>query len=115
MAHLHVLETTDTGGTLVVHVAIPATNNSVGLAWRTALTRSGLGGATVLPDGDGTQGTVSAAEKVDIVSGAVYERVIQVKRIVKTNAALDAFYTAVQGEILAQLQTLLQFYGKTRP
>ena len=114
MANTHVLTATGNTITLVLHIAIPATSNSVGVPWRTALTRSGIGGTTILPDGDGTGGTISTLEKADISSGAIYELVTSPKRMTTTNAALDAFYAKVSAEILAGLQTQLAFYGHTR-
>lgn len=113
MANIHVLQSSGNHIRLVLHIAIPATNNTVGTPWRTAVVRA-KGGTTVLPDGTGTQGTISAAEKADIVSGAVHEAVVNMKRSTATNAALDAFYARIQSEILASLQAELEFYGHTR-
>ena len=114
MANTHVLTATGNTITLVLHIAIPATNNPRGVAWRTALVRSGIGGKTILPDGDGTGGTISALEKADVSSGAVYELVTSPKRMTSTNAALDEFYAKLSAETLAGLQTMLANYGHTR-
>lgn len=75
---MHVLTQTQTRFRVVLHIAIPAGNNLAGVPWRTAVVRSGLGGKTILPDGDGTAGTISAAEKTNIVTdGSVFEEVIE--------------------------------------
>ena len=66
MANIHVLESPAPGRFRVAyHVAIPASNNPAGVAWRTAIvnSRDATRPVTVLPDGDGTNGTISAAEK----------------------------------------------------
>jgi hypothetical protein len=67
MANMHVRGRTARGYSVVCHVAIPAGNNAVGLSWRTAYARSvGAPLVTVLPDGDGTLGTIGAAEKTAV-------------------------------------------------
>ena len=117
MANVHVLQTPGPGRFRVVyHVAIPATNNSAGVPWRTAVANSRPTGATappisVLPDGDGTAGTISAAEKAQIVSGAVHEIVRDEKG--QTAATISATYARRASETLADLQAELAQYGRT--
>ena len=108
---VHVLENLR----LIVHVPIPATNNPAGVPWRTALTRSGMGGKTVLVDGDGTQGTISAAEKALIVSGALWEVEAHSKwRGGSTGPAIDAFVAGVIAEKTVAAQAALANFGVTR-
>ncbi len=121
MANIHVLDRQGNGWRVAVHIAVPAGNNAAGLAWATALLRSGNGGTTVLPDGDGTGGTVSAAEKTSVTNGTVLE-VLDVAAppsnattAVAINAWLDAYHAAKVAEVQARLQTELQQYGRTRP
>ena len=100
---------------LIVHVPIPATNNSAGVPWRTALTRSGMGGTTVLIDGDGTHGTISAAEKALVASGAVWEVEARSKwRGGQGAAAIDALVAGVIAEKQAAVQAALANFGVTR-
>ena len=119
MANLHVLTKTGSDVTVVAHIAIPNTNNASGINWRTVLINSGMGGKTVLPDGDGTAGTISSAEKTQIQSGAVYEvqDVIHVgipNGAAAINAYFDARYAEISGRALTALQDLLNYYGYTR-
>ena len=117
MANSHILEQTAPGRFRVVyHVAIPATNNAAAVSWRTIMAArvaaSVLAGnpASVLPDGDGTNGTISAAEKAQIVSGAVYEAVRDEKG--QSLAAFAGMFTQRSAEILAGLQARFQQYGR---
>jgi hypothetical protein len=116
MANIHVLDSTAPGRFRVVyHVAIPASNNAAGVAWRTAVANSRPTGAnappiSVLPDGDGGSGTISAAEKALIVSGAVYELVQDEKG--QTGAGINAMYAQRSAEVLAALQARLAQFGR---
>ena len=116
MASMHVL--TQGGGqvTVVMHIAIPSANNTVGTNWQTALIGSGLGGTTVLKDGDGTLGTILAAEKASIASGAIYEVVAQLQpESTASGAALVAWlnqqYAVRSGMALLNLQDRLKYWG----
>ena len=114
MANIHILDNQAGRVLLVLHIAIPAGNNSAGMAWRAALLRTG-GGTTMLPDGDGTLGTISAAEKASVLAGAIYEVMINPKRFVgAAGPALDALHTQVSSETLAGLQVSLANFGATR-
>lgn len=101
---------------MAVHVAIPNANNAAGINWRTALLNSGLGGTTRLPDGDGTAGTISAAEKASIAAGALYEQVetIEVDTASNVNAFLDSVISDVTTRTQARLVAALKYYGYTR-
>jgi hypothetical protein len=118
MANSHILEQTAPGRFRVVyHVAIPATNNAPGVPWRTimaaqvAASVAAGNAASVLPDGDGTNGTISAAEKAQIVSGALYEAVREEKG--QSLAAFAGMFTQRSAEILTALQVRFQQYGRT--
>lgn len=113
MANTHVLEQTTPGRFRVVyHVAIPATNNAAGVAWRTAIvnSRDATRPVTVLPDGDGTNGTISAAEKAQLTSGALYEVVREEKG--QTGAGINAMFAQRSAEVLAALQARLSQFGR---
>ncbi len=113
MANLHVLEQTAPGRfRVVLHVAIPAGNNPAGVPWRTAVAAHvDAAHPSVLPDGDGTAGTISAAEKAQLVSGAVYEAVREEKGQTTTSAA--NIYALRSADILADLQARYAQYGRT--
>lgn len=116
MANIHVLAMDGSEFTAAFHLAIPNTNNTAGVNWRTAVLRNGYG-TTVLPDGDGTLGTISASEKSDIQSGAVVEIVETVKPAdgaFLNGAALDAAHTAIRTKFLADFQARYARYGTTR-
>lgn len=119
MSNMHILESS--GGLIRIarHVTIPGGNNSAGVAWATAVINSGSGGTTVLRDGDGTAGTIAAAEKTSIQAGSVVELVgdfylpsgLSGAQIL---ALLDADYTTNSASLLALLQARLQQYGRVR-
>lgn len=114
MANVHVLESPAPGRFRVAyHVAVPATNNPAGVPWRTAIvnSRDATRPVTVLPDGDGTGGTISAAEKAQVVSGALYEAVREEKG--QGAATLAAQFALRSAEILAGLQARYAQYGRT--
>lgn len=121
MANWHALTGTPDGNSYAIayHLPIPNTNNRVGINYRTALVNSGLGGKTVLPDGDGTGGTISTAEKADITSGAVFEVVEAFatnpgQTLGQLAAAVDARHAAlanVNGPTIQGLASRLSYYG----
>lgn len=119
MANWHALTGTGDGNSYSVayHIPIPATgNNRAGLQWRTVLINSGLGGTTILKDGDGTGGTISAAEKSSIQSGAIYEYVEAFptnpgQTAGQLQAAVDARFTALSSSVLADIQGRLTYFG----
>lgn len=113
MANIHVLDSSGPGRFRVAyHVAIPASNNAAGVPWRSAVANSRAPGAlvTVLPDGDGTAGTVSAAEKAQLTSGALYEVIIEEKG--QTGAGIQAMFARRSSEVLAVLQERLAQFGR---
>mgnify|MGYP001608016700 CR=1 FL=1 len=126
MANMHLLESPQGVYRIVCHYAVPAGNNRVGTTWRNALMRF-LGGATrpspsVLVDGDGTGGTISTAEKADVLNGVVGEQsetftppgdwatLTNPQR----NAQLDEFYAAKKTEFDAWRVDNLDEWGRTR-
>lgn len=120
MANLHTLLRSGVEVTVAAHIAVPVGNNSAGVAWAMALLNSGLGGKTVLKDGDGTGGTISAAEKAAIVAGTVVEAVDTVRTdsvfggAATINAYLDAQYILISNRTLTWLQDVLRWFGGTR-
>ncbi len=119
MADMHATTGNQHGWAVVLHVDIPDTNNDVGLNYRTALITSGLGGSTSLPDGDGTGGTISAAEKALIESGAVVEHAETLRlesggqSAAQLRVTLREMYAAQSASILAELQKKLRYFGYT--
>lgn len=120
MANLHILERTGDDFRVVVHVSVPGGNNSAGLAWVTAVLRSGRGGTTILPSGDGTGGTIAAAELTSIQAGSLVE-VVTTLRILSAgqsgaqiNAYLDGEFTRITTETQGALQAALAQYGRVR-
>jgi len=94
MADIHVLD--GVGSNLewrvVFHYPVPIAENSVGVLFSVAIINSGRGGTTILPDGDGNEGTISAAEKLSIEAGDTLEFVFvwELERSGLTNADLLA-------------------------
>lgn len=118
MAEFHALSANNEILRYVLHVPIPNTSNSAGLNWRTAVTRSGAGGTTVLPDGDGTGGTISAAEKASIQAGAIYEHLGEVALELVPPAGqvafLDALIAAETSRVQTAIQSRLKWFGFVR-
>lgn len=121
MSDMHVL-TGNNGNawTVVMHFDTPAGNNVVGVPWADAVVNSGLGGTTVLPDGDGTNGTISAAEKTAIEAGTVFEH--SVSFLMESGgtsnpellATLDALYAVANSNQQAAVGSVLRYFGFTR-
>lgn len=98
---------------VVFHIPIPSSNNSVGITWQQAVVKW-LGGAdnivSVLPD-------ITTQEESDIKSGALYELVKTVKfsSINLTNAQrlqeIRDEYTVDQSEFVLEKQITLDFIG----
>lgn len=117
MADMHVL--TGNGGTyrVALHFAVPAGNNSAGIAWSDALVNSGIGGTTELPDGDGTGGTIGATEKAAVQAGTIFERIPELRiessgtSGAKVQSALREFYTTEKENVQAELQRRLRYFG----
>jgi hypothetical protein len=122
MANYHVLEGVGDGNAYRVtyHIAVPGTgNNRAGTQWRAALANSRLRSVSDLPDGDGTGGTISAAEKASLASGALFEYTRQEATRPGETAnqfrdRLDAGYPALVALVQAELQSRLSYFGFIR-
>ncbi len=119
MAKVHVLDTSGGLTRVVCHIDVPAGNNSAGTAWAAVIVNSGIGGTTVLPDGAGTGGTISAAEKTSIQGGTVFEVIDRISiplgmNAAQANAFLDAVHAAKVIEVQAQITARLNYFGFTR-
>lgn len=119
MAKAHVRATAGGLTEVVMHIDVPAGNNNAGTAWSAVLVNSGIGGTTVLPDGTGSGGTISTAEKTSIQTGAVFEVVDRVAippglNAAQANAFLDAVHAAKVIETQAEIQKRLGYFGYTR-
>lgn len=114
MSNMHVLTIDGAEVTLVMHYAIPASNNAAGVPYRVIMAR--FFGTTQLPDGDGSAGTITAAERAQIVAGEMVEAVATLKLgdSNPSGAQLDAFHTAQRSAFLAEIQAKYLCYGFTR-
>lgn len=114
MANITVLER-DTGDLwrVVMHFSVATGNNSAGVPWQESLVKSGIGGNTILPDGDGTKGTISTADKALIESGALLEHVESVRLGGgDVQAAAKEIYNSRKSSMTAQTQARLSQYGR---
>lgn len=75
MSQWHCLERRGATWKLIYHYPINTATNGSGVTYRTAIVNSGLGGTTAMTAGDGSNGTISSAEKSSVESGAVLELV----------------------------------------
>jgi hypothetical protein len=105
--------------TIAYHVPIPSALNRVSINYRTAIINSGIGGKTILPDGDGTGGTISAAEKTSIGNGSILE-VVEVfatnpgQTLAQLGAAVDARFAILSNAanpFLVGIQNRLAYFG----
>ena len=98
------------------HYAVPDVVNAVGVRYRVALVNSGLGGASVMDEGDGP-GQISASELAQIVAGELFEysRGWLAESGATNNAELlanvRAEYDRLESVLLGQLQKRLRYYG----
>ena len=119
MSNIYVLAANTLQGdySVAVHIVIPSVNNLVGVNYQTALINSGIGGRTILPTGDGTKGTISAADLASIQAGSLYEVTTTFRptggNLAAIQASLLASAEALQTSALAQLQAQLQYFGYT--
>jgi len=114
VANITVLER-DTGNRwrVVMHFPVPSSNNSAGVPWRTALVASDIGGTTILPDGDGTGGTITATDKARIQSGALLEHVESVRLgDGDPQAAAEGLYNSRKTAKTLQLTDRLSQFGR---
>ena len=114
MADITVLERdTHNRWRVVMHFPVPPGSNAAGVPWRAALVLSGIGGSTILPNGDGTGGTISAADKALIESGALLEHVESLRLGGgDPQASARQLYNSRKADKTAQLQARLNQYGR---
>ena len=123
MADIHALEGGGDSQRLVFHFPVPSVANEVGVNYRTAIINSGIGGATVLPDGDGAGGTISAAEKAAIAAGQVYEFPVTLSQAQLYSSggetaahvlkAVRHYYALHKAEQTARIARMLRWFGYT--
>jgi hypothetical protein len=122
MGALHALTTQNGGIRIAIHITTPAGTNAAGVTWVLAYLRSHGTLTTVLVDGDGTGGTIAAAEKTSVTGGAVIELVDSFPlpsnwaalSAAQRNTAIDAWAAANQNELLLRLQDQLRYFGIVR-
>ena len=108
--------------TIVMHFPVPNVNNAVGINFRTALVNSGIGlgedgRRTILPTGDDTGGTISAAEEALLDSGERFEHVgsFRAESGGTSNAAIRSaireFYAAKNTSVQQDIGSRLRYFG----
>ena len=124
MAIWHVLPGDSGVVRLVCHFPAPVGDNQANppISHALAAKRFGLSGTTVLPDGDGLGGTISAAEKTAILDGTTLEKVVgfdlgndweSLSAVQQRNRA-DAIQARVAADETARLSRVLRYAGYTR-
>lgn len=119
MADMHVIDGDVNGKVKVVmHFDFPDTLNAAGVSYRTALVRAAMASVSVLPDGDGTGGTIDAVEKASLAAGAIIEHIeaFEVETagvtVALIRAALRSRYARESTRVVAELQKRLRYYGR---
>ncbi len=103
---------------VLFHVPIPSANNRVGVNYRVALVGSGIGGTTVMVEGNGT-GLITTAEKTSITNGSLLEVAETIhthpgETAVALTTRINARYAAlaeVNGSFLLNLRRRLEYWG----
>ena len=122
MSDIHVQRAGRNEIRLLYHIPVPEAQNEAGVSYRTAIVKSGAGGATALPDagdGDNPEGwEIGAAEKAAILDGSLYEHGASVKITPAQYASQAALLAAVRADYAAsktiirqRLQRGLRFWG----
>jgi hypothetical protein len=125
MANMHVLNpgSGGRGYRVVCHIPVPGGSNAAGVLWANAIKNSKCcgTGTTVMTEGDGTNGTISTAEKQAIEAGSLVEEVAEIDigsykgmSGPQRNQALDLLFAEMQARVQARLQDHLNFFGFTR-
>lgn len=117
MADIHVLKGSTQGEyKLIFHFPVANTNNTAGVSFRTALVNSGLA-VTQMKDGDGTGGTISAAEKANILAGIIYEHAVDFPvdsggaSGAQVLATVRAKYASENTQVTADIGKILKYFG----
>lgn len=107
---------------IAYHIPIPSANNGAGVNYRAALVGSGIGGTTVMTEGNGS-GQITTAEKALIASGQILEVVEQyqtnpteVSNATTLQTNITTRYTALantSGVFITALKNRLAFWGGT--
>lgn len=120
MADLHVISGNGRGTWQVaMHFDVPDKTNTVSVSYRTALVNSGLASVSVLQDGDGTDGTINAAETADLAAGIKFEHVVSIfldgpgQGASSRLALLRAKYAELESLVIVRLKDRLEFFGFT--
>ncbi len=121
MADMHVIDGDgQSSWKVVMHFDIPDIDNDVSVNYRTALANSGIVDSvspSVLPDGDGTVGSISAAEKTVLTDGVKYEHVVSINLdgTGTTNASrianLKSVYASTETQVINSLKRRLKLFG----
>ncbi len=127
MADIHILQKgADGQHRLVFHFPVAVGDNDVPagaggtITWREAVVAA-LGGSptSLLPAGDGSKGTVSAAEAAQIASGEVVERSYSYPvdsggtTDAERAASIRAFYTQKKAQATVEIAAKLGYFGAT--
>lgn len=119
MADIHVLAGDGRRNwTLLCHYGVPDTNNAVGVSYRTALVASGIGGASVMPEGTDPW-EITPTENAQVAAGEVYENAIAflaesgaTSNTEMLESAREA-YARDEAPLWERLQKRLKYYGYT--
>lgn len=115
MSSYHVLSGSDDGNayTIVMHIAIPNTNNRIGTNHRAALIAM-LGGTQIsrVPG-------LAGAGQTELTAGSLYEHIETIATNPGENSGqyqtrVDAIYSARVTQIQTQLQNKLAYWGHSR-
>lgn len=114
MSDYHILESDVYGNEskVVMHFAVPAGNNAVGVAWQTIQAILWANQTSIVP-------TIESAEQAELDAGALMEHVYRFKSrpgesLVDKRAALDIAFESEQTRVLALLSNRLNFWGYAR-
>lgn len=117
MSDIHVLKGSTQGEyRIIFHFPVASTNNSAGINYREALKNSGLARSEMVI-GDGTNGTISAAERADVIAGILYEHAIDFPAEsggtlgAQVLATVRAKYASENTRVTADIGKVLKYFG----
>ena len=112
MSKIHILESdNDNGYRAVIHFAVAAGNNAVGLSWQACGLASGKTGTTAMTVGT-DPGDITQTEYNSIIAGSTAEIVRTINPgMSPTNAAVEAMCDIEIAEWNADTGRILKYYG----
>lgn len=99
------------------HLDVPDAMNDAGVNYRRALVNSGLISLSVMPEGDGSKGTIEVFDRLALAEGALWEHVESIRgdthgqTAQSQRTALKLAYARAELDVLKRLKRKLKYFG----